>query len=53
MENVERTCTTAPEGAWLSYYDNVMYVAFHAIKLEFYVHVVQRLHEDADVVGYW
>jgi hypothetical protein len=50
--NIERTCTTAPEGAWVPYYDKVMYVTFRAIKLEFYVHVVQRLHEGADVVGY-
>jgi hypothetical protein len=42
-----------PEGAWVSYYDKVMYVAFRTVKLEFYAHVVPRLHEHADVVGYW
>ena len=36
----------------VSYYDKVTYVAFRTIKLEFYAHVVHRLYERADVVGY-
>jgi hypothetical protein len=48
--NVERTCTTALEGAWVSYYDKVTYVSFRTTKLGFYAHVVHQLYESTQML---